>query len=919
MMSAWRGLGPAHWLLLVMVLLGGAVGTHAAGGAVSPMTPSQGDVLYREDLEDGRSQHWQLGDGWQVMEDLDGNRVLRGQGHNWARYTRDAWGDYTFKVRLKLIQGSLHLNYRVQGCKRYFIGFGEQVLYLNKSISCNLHPSLRRVRERHSRGSWHEVKIVGKGNVLTVYVDGQLRINYVDRQPLLYGGIALETLDNSEAYVDDIVVMGETPLGFDLRWKKTGGPLGGLGYDVRMRPNNSRIMYVTDAWSGVNISQDGGRTWHASNAGIITRTGPSGDAIPIFSLTIDPHNPDVIWAGTQNTRGIFQSTDAGQTWVEKDRGVVEREGITFRGFTVDPRDPDIVYAAAEVASFTWAGEERLGREFDLTQGVVYKTTDRGEHWQAIWRGDNLARYIQINPQDPDILYVSTGIFDREAANSDANRNDAGGVGIVKSTDGGRTWETLGKKNGLKNLYIGSLFMHPGDPNILLAGAGNNAHGEDSGAYLSSNAGQTWERVLATGHEPITSVEFSLDEPSIAYAGSAAAIYRSEDGGHSWHRVTGGRIWGPPGVRAGVPIDFQVDRRDSDRIFANNYGGGNFLSEDGGRTWTVASKGYTGAQLHDIAVAESDADRVYTIGRTGPFRSLNGGATWEGLNYAPATFPEWYAIALDPKSPKNVLISDEHQGTLLRSTDGGRNWTLVFRHPQVDPEGLRDRQGFKTIAFAPSESSVVYAGMSRSRRNINEGRANPSFGVYKSTDGGLTWGATNDPHTANKNINALAVDPHNERTVYAGTVNGGILKTSDGGRSWQAVNEGLHVLDIRTLAIHPRHSHILFAGAENGGIYKSTDGGATWRISGHGMDPQAAIRDIVIDPSDPEALYAADLHTGVYCSDDGGRVWVRINDGLRTRAVKALALSADGQVLYAATEGEGVFRLDVGSSNGDGEG
>jgi photosystem II stability/assembly factor-like uncharacterized protein len=77
-----------------------------------------------------------------------------------------------------------------------------------------------------------------------------------------------------------------------------------------------------------------------------------------------------------------------------------------------------------------------------------------------------------------------------------------------------------------------------------------------------------------------------------------------------------------------------------------------------------------------------------------------------------------------------------------------------------------------------------------------------------------------------------------------------------------------------------------------------------------MDPQAAIRSIVIDPLDPQVIYAADLRTGVYRSSDGTKTWVKINEGLRTRAVRALAISSDGRTLYAATEGEGVFRLDL---------
>jgi hypothetical protein len=77
-------------------------------------------------------------------------------------------------------------------------------------------------------------------------------------------------------------------------WVKTGGPLGGLGYDVRIRPDNNNIIFVTDAFSGINVSTDGGESWSPSNTGIGFRTGRSGDAIPVFSLTVAPHNSNVI-------------------------------------------------------------------------------------------------------------------------------------------------------------------------------------------------------------------------------------------------------------------------------------------------------------------------------------------------------------------------------------------------------------------------------------------------------------------------------------------------------------------------------------------------------------------------------------------------------------------------------------------------
>jgi len=870
--------------------------------ASSAPTPSE-TVLYQENFEDGQAHDWELESGWAIVQDSAGNRVLRGQGHSWARYFGDGWADYTLKLRVKLIKGGIHLNYRccVSDCRRYLIGFNERELYLGKDSSCETGSDLRVIPEPRSLGRWYEVKITGSGGKIDICVNGSLKLSYTDPDPLIYGRIALESLKNSEVYVDDIVVSGKPSPTPGLHWVRTGGPLGGLGYDIRMRPDNPDIMYVTDAWSGVHISTDSGLTWSASNEGIATRAGPSGDAIPVFSLTIDPHNPDVIWCGTQNRRGIWKSTDGGKTWARKDNGVVENEGISFRGFTVDPRSSDIVYAAAEISSFAWAGEDRPGREFDQTKGVVYKTTNGGVSWTAVWRGDNLARYIWLDPADSETVYVSTGIFDREPAYGR-------GVGVLKSADAGKTWSQVNQ--GLGNLYVGSLFLSPADPDVLLAGTGNNQYWDKGGVYRSEDGGATWRSVLEGQGQKITSVEFALADPSIAYAASVDSFYRSEDGGITWTAAAGGGTgWGPPGVRAGFPIDLQVDPRDPDRLFANNYGGGNFLSEDGGCTWSVASTGYTGAQVRDVAVSPADPSIVYAAARSGLFSSASGGAEWSGLSFQPHASLEWYVVAFDPQNGLRVLAANNWERTLLETTDRGRSW-----HPIANCPGTK--ASWRAVAFAPSNPRVVYAGSSAFFSSGTFDDTIPAFGIQVTQDGGATWRSASDLLSQDANVAALAVHPEDPLLAYAATGNHGILKTIDGGRTWAARNSGLPTQPcVLSIALDPRNHETVFAGLRDGGLYRSTDGGNSWRTASDGMSPEATVSDIVTDPARVGVLYAADLRTGVYRSTDAAQTWVKINDGLRTRAVKALAISADGKVLYAGTEGEGVFRLDLGSSGG----
>lgn len=852
-------------------------------------------LLFEENFNDVQIRDWELEDGWIIAEGM-----LKGSGHSWARPTVGPWQDFRLQFRLNLQQGPIHLVYRLNDTGRYFISFQEYGSHLAKQywpetfIDLLDHPVAAR-----DLGRWYDIEIAGDGPNIRFSVDGELEWQYSDSNPLLAGSFAFETLEDTVAYIDDIRVFGQVP-DTSLEWVRTGGPLGGLGYDVRMRPDNPDVMYVTDAWTGVFISTNGGQTWRPSNQGINTRTGESGDAIPVFCLTIDPHDHDTIWIGTQNVRGIFKSTDAGQNWIEKDNGIVEREGITFRGFTVDPRSSDIVYAAAELASFAWSSQEQTGREFDKTKGVVYKTIDGGENWTAVWRGNNLARYIWTDPRNSDVLYVSTGIFDREAANSDSGTNKPGGEGIIKSTDGGQTWHSV--NSGLNNLYVGTLFMHPKNPDILLAGTGNNAYPVGGGVYLTTNGGISWQEVIA--NENINAVEFSPADPNVAYAGSAAAIYRSENRGQTWQKVSvGTEGWGAPDVRAGFPIDFQVDPRDSNRVFANNYGGGNFLSVDGGQTWTVASDGYTGAQVRDIAADPNDPGTVYAAARSGFFRSTNGGDTWIGLNEPPAFNLEWNAVAVDPSNPRHVLAANNWDPIILQSNDRGQTWTWAS-------DRLGEGMGWRVITFAPSDSKTVYAGSSAYYSAGVFDDQMSAAGVYVSHDGGSTWTAANDGLSSVANVIDLAVDPVNPQIVYAATGNRGLLKSFDGGRIWRKLNLSESTAVILSVAVNPSNSSVVYVGIERIGLYRSDDGGTAWQLSMEGMPLETRIGDIVFDPQNPEVVYASDHFSGVYRSDNSGRTWRQINSSLRTRAVNCLAISDDGLHLYAATEGEGVYRLDI---------
>jgi len=755
-------------------------------------------------------------------------------------------------------------------------------------------------------------------------------------------------LHNNDYLLTDKLIRPKPTI--DSRWIRTGGPNGGIGYDIRIHPEDKNMMFVTDNPSGVNKSFDGGKTWEQRNQGISEEYDRFGNGAPIFSLSIDPGKPNIIWTGTQSKNGVYKSTDYGETWIQKIDGITEGSDISFRGFAVHPENSEIVLAAADISLGISA---RPG--FELVRGKIYKTVDGGETWYPVWEGENCARILIYNYDNPDIVYCSTGIFDKTANNIDFDSVDPGGEGILKSLDGGETWFQI--NSGLENLYVGFIEMHPEDPNIIYAAAGG-VTGQDpfrvnGGIYRTTNAGEQWEKLLEMG-SALTVVTLAKSNLNVIYAGDGGQFYRSNDGGKTWYNpsIDQSSVWGPKGIWGGVPISAVVDPDNPEVIFVNSYQGGNYKSIDGAKTWINSSKGYSGANVKGIAVDPESPENVYAACFSGPFRSHNGGADWEGMKYGEAEVSgHWYNVTVNPTMPTQLLMSENNQGYILRSDNMGVDWEIAFKHPNVDAEDNANMHGFMTMEYALSDPDVIYAGMAKFNTGSSfDPNLEPSYGIFKSNDGGITWLEKNNGlESSELSISSMFIHPTNAKIVYAGTTLDGVYKSENGGDTWIRKSSGLGFTNVRALAVDPENPLILYAGSGEGmGLYKTIDGGETWLDMNDGINvicpswyspignttagitlnapipnlksytsdsyiPWTKINDIIIDPTNSKRVYIADQNSGIYITDDGGENWWLLNKGLPSLSVNCLDINNDGSVLYVGTEVSGVCRIVVGGN------
>ncbi len=865
------------------------------------------DTIFFDDFENGNANNWEYENGWEVIQ-KGSNYIFEGQGHVGSGPVSATSANMRVEAKIQILSNGLHFNFGFPG-GRYLVAILENEVQLH-DVPFGFVES---VEYEIGLNKWHKYIGILSDSTFHFCVDDSVILKYNDSNRIGWkASIGFECLDH--IYIDTVVITSKQT-GTEKNsngWIRTGGPWGGIGYDVRIDPSNSERIYVTDQWAGNHKSIDGGKNWYPNNNGIGSSFGSTGQSIPIFSLTIDPSNTNNMWCGTFHKRGVYQSTDYGENWHLKTNGIPEFDcGITFRGFAIRPDNPNIVFCGAEIEC---CPEDIPFGKVSESTGKIFKTIDGGENWFEVLNSDALIRHILINPIHPDTMYASTGIFDRDCLQEE---------GIWKSTDGGENWFHV--NNGLTDLTVGGLDMDSMNPEVLWACTGRESGfgGDFTGEIFKTvNGGQEWVKVYPMHSSDIqlgtiNSIAVSKTNKNKIVAATSNHIIVSNDFGSSWDV----RTIGITGVATGIPVGIAIHPDNDDIIYTNSYSGGVFYTDDDGDTWQNGSKGYTGAEMLDLIIDPDSANRLISIGRAGIAKSYNAGYTWIGAGncikggegVATGPMEELTILEKNPKNKKSLLASAFWSRHLLK-TNNWMDWEPIY---DFKDKGVLEKHGVGDISYAAADSNIIYLGIRHITLPLIMDRPQHydptiiSYGMLLSEDSGNNWKFINNGlEETTMNIQTIKSHPINKDIAYIGVYGYGIYKTENGGQTWEQINEGLTSYLIADISICHANPNVIYAGAEDGGIFKTIDGGENWIPVMNGMDPEASVRSIVFHPGSTDTTYAADWHSGTYVTYNGGDSWYPLNAGLSQRSIQKLAIAEDASIIYAATQGGGVFRLPL---------
>ncbi|MFN2476804.1 MAG: WD40/YVTN/BNR-like repeat-containing protein [Chthoniobacterales bacterium] len=628
--------------------------------------------------------------------------------------------------------------------------------------------------------------------------------------------------------------------------------MGGRVSDIAIDPRNPFVFYVGLATGGLFKTGDNGTTFDP----IFDKES----ALSIGAVAVAPSDADVVWVGTgeANDRnssewgnGVYRSTDGGGTW----QNVGLKDSRAIGRIIVHPKDPNVAYVA--VSGHLWVDGGERG---------LYKTTDAGKTWNLVLQAPapHNARTgcidVVFDPSNPEIVYAA--LYARQRTPWDftygvnaTNGDDVGG--IFKSTNGGAAWKKLGAGLPGQTGRIG-LSVSAAKPNIVMAVVQSDEGGATDIREIHSRGG---------------------------------GVYRSEDGGEKWTRMT------DLDPRPFYFSQIRVDPANDQRVYLLGYA--LLVSDDGGKSFREDYSEKLHPDCHALAIQAgtvpapkppkpedkdkpqkpSVCQRVLVGNDGGVYQTHNGAKTWEHLNRIAAG--EFYRISLDDSQPFYRIAGGLQDNSNFAGPSGVLSKDGIMNS---DWTNLGGGDGFY-VQFDPADRDTYYAesqGGEIHRINLRTGekrnlRPEPPEGQPRYR---FHW---NSP---------LLMSRHKPGVIYL--AGNRVFRLTDRGEKYTPISPDLTRNDpektnatgsgaenfgvIFSLAESPLRPGVLWAGTDDGRLWVTENDGAKWNELTQNLPEnlrgQWVVR-IEASAQDPKVAYVV---LNAYRSGNDAPMIVRTADG-----------------------------------------
>jgi photosystem II stability/assembly factor-like uncharacterized protein len=537
--------------------------------------------------------------------------------------------------------------------------------------------------------------------------------------------------------------------------------------------------------------------------------------------------------------------------------------------------------------------------FGSTGGGVWKTGDAGWTWQNISDGflkTASVGALAVSQSDPNLIYVGMG-------ESCIRGNVAHGDGVYRSSDGGKSWQTVGLT---ETRHIARIRVHPRDHNLVYVAVFGHAYGPNSerGVFRSADGGKAWERVLfRSDRAGACDLSMDLTNPRILYAalweayrtpwslssgGPGSGLFRSADGGETWTELSDN-----PGLPRGIRgrIGVTVSPARSDRIWAvvEAEEGGIFRSDDAGATWICVNNEREPRQrpfyFSHIFADPKDPETVY-VGNLDLWKSVDG-----GRHFAKKCLPhgDHHDLWIDPGNPQRMINGSDGGASI--SLNGGESWSTIYNQPTAEMYHVTTDSRFPYRIYGAQQDNTTI-----SLPSWSSGGAITSSSYYEV--GGSESGY-------------IAVRPDDPNIVYAGIFEGMLTRYDHrNGEArditvWPENPAGYGAESVKyrfqwtfPIVLSPHDPQVLYVTGNR--VFRSTNEGASWEVispdltrndrsklapSGGpvtrdnvGTEYYCTIFAFCESPKRPGILWSGSDDGLIHLSRDGGKTWQNVTPG-----------------------------------------